>query len=144
MAAIVPSRANVRPLPGATIIRCPAASTTLYVGDVVYINTSGQVAQADADDVAQAQARGIIGGIGTKGQTQVGEIGQLVDVVTHGPIELGVTGNTEGAVAYVSPTAGALDQTASVTTGDFNYIVGFFTQDTVFYVDPQKTIPTAV
>lgn len=144
MAVIAVDRSKVRPLNGAITRRIPAASTNVRVGDAVYFTSAGRCELADGDDVAQSQARGVVTAIGTNGKTTATAVGDMCDVVTHGPVELGVTGNTDGSPVYVSPTAGGLDQTASATTGDFNYIIGYMESDTVLYVQPQMIIPTAV
>lgn len=146
MAAISITAAEVRALAtqGAIIRRYPAASTAVVVGKVVYVKGDGKIELADADDVDQAQARGIVVGIGTQGATTA-VVDQMCDVCVHGPV---VIGNTtllvEGGVVYVSPTAGSMDQTASATSGDFNYIIGYAESDRIVYVQGQMVIPTAV
>lgn len=143
MAAIDVTPGLVRPLHGA-IIRRYEADAALDVGDAVYINGDGEIAQADNAAVGTAQGRGIVVGVGVSGATAAAA-GNWCDVVTHGPVELGnATGMTEGGVAYVGGTAGTMDQTASATPGEFNYIMGFAEAPTVFYVDPQMVIPTEV
>lgn len=142
MADIVTVAAKVRPLTGA-VVRRYAASASLTVGQAVYVHTDGTIKAADADAVASAQARGILVAVGIDGATSAAS-GDLCDVVVFGPVAVGVTGLTEGAVVYVSTTAGAMDQTASVTTGDFNYVVGWVEADDVIFVQPQMTVPAAV
>lgn len=144
MAAISVVAAQVSPLRGAIVRRYPAASVNVAVGKAVYVKDDGTIELADGDDVAQSQARGIVVAIGVRGKT-VAAVGDQCDVVTHGPVMLGDSvAMTEGAVVYVSPTAGAIDQTASATTGDFNYIIGYAESQKVLYVQPQMVIPTAV
>lgn len=144
MAAIGVVAAQVSPLHGAIVRRYAAASVNVAVGKAVYVKDDGTIELADADDVDQSQARGVVVAIGTKGKT-VAAVGDQCDVVTHGPVMLGDTvAMTEGAVVYVSPTAGSLDQTASATAGDFNYIAGYAESAKVLYVQGQMIIPTAV
>ncbi len=142
MAAISITASKVRPLHGAIIRRYKAASTNVAVGKPVYVTSAGKIELADADDVAQCQARGVVVAVATHGATTAA-VDEMCDVVVHGPVEIS-TGLTDGAPVYVSPTAGALDQTPSATTGDFNYIVGYAESDTVLYVQPQMVVPTAV
>jgi hypothetical protein len=141
MAAISITGGLVRPLNGA-IIRRFAAGGTVSVGQAVYVDSSGDVQAADADDVAQAQARGVVVGVGVAGATSA-STGQQVDVVTHGPVALGASGLTDGAAVYVSPTAGAMDQTIPATAGDFPFVIGWAESDGVLYVQPQVTVPVA-
>lgn len=141
MADIVTVAASIRPLTGA-IIRRFTASAAITVGQAVYVHTDGTIKPADADADASSQARGIAVAVGTEGATAAAS-GDIVDVVTHGPVELGVASNTEGAVVYVSTTAGAMDQTAPATTGDYPFIVGWMMTDTAIYVQPQ-VIPATV
>lgn len=134
---VVPSL--VRPLNGA-IRRRKTAGGSGNVGDAVYYATDGDAEQADADAVGSAQARGIVVAVGTQGKTTFVE-GDSIDVVTHGPVELGATGLTDGAAVFVSTTAGKLDQTAPASAGDFPFAIGYAESDTVIYVDPQVTVP---
>jgi hypothetical protein len=102
MADISVTSSRVRPLNGA-IVRRFDAGAALSVGDAVYVDSSGKVQKADADDQAQAQvqARGVVVAIGTEGRTTAAA-GDPCDVVTHGPVELGTSGLTDGAAVYVS------------------------------------------
>jgi len=143
MAAIDVVAANVRPLTGAVIRRYLAASTNVVVGSVVYMKDDGTIELADGDSQTACQARGVVVGVGL-GKTTAA-VGGACDVVTHGPVELGnTTAMTEGAPVYVSVTAGSMDQTASGTTGDYNYIIGWAENQTILYVQGQMIIPTAV
>lgn len=140
MAAIDVTAALVRPLNGAVIRRYNAGGT-VTPGQAVYIASDGDVEAADADAVGSSQARGVVIADGS-GSTSFAA-GDRVDVVVFGPVT-GFTGATPGAVAYVSPTAGALDHTASATAGDFNFIAGYFESAVTFFVQPQQEVPTVV
>lgn len=143
MADISITAANVRPLKGA-IIRRFKAGGTVGVGQVVYVVSDGDVELADADlSEAAAQGRGIVVGVGVAGETSA-SVGQMVDVVTHGPVALGTAGLTDGAVVYVSPTAGAMDQTKPATSGDYPFVIGWAEGDETLYVQPQVIVPTVV
>lgn len=140
MAEIGVVAAQVRPLNGA-IVRRFTAGVTVNVGDAVFVASDGEVEPADADVQASAQARGLVVAVGVAGKTSAAA-GQAVDVVTHGPVALGVTGLTEGGVIYISPTAGKLDQTAPAASGDYPFIIGWAEADGVIYVQPQVAVPT--
>lgn len=143
MAAISITAADVRPLNGAIIRRLAAASTNVAVGKAVYIKSDGTIELADADAADTAQARGIVVACGTQGDTTA-EVGEMCDVVTHGPVLIGTTGLTDGGAVFVSITAGSMDQTAvAVASGDFSYVIGFAESDSIVYVQPQMTVPTA-
>jgi hypothetical protein len=141
MADIAIVSGQVRPLNGA-IVRRFIAGATVAVGEAVFVHSDGTVKPADADALASAQGRGIVVGVGVAGATSAGA-GQAVDVVTHGPVALGTSGLTEGAVVYTSLTAGKLDQSTPVGTGKYPFIVGWAEADGVLYVQPQVAIPVA-
>jgi hypothetical protein len=142
MAAITITAADVRPVNASQcIIRRFTAGGTLTPGDFVYIASDGDVERADADDVAQAQTIGVV--IADQFGSVSFAAGVTVDVVLFGPIVWGAS-MTPGGVVYVSPTAGKGDQTASATTGDFNFVGGRALTATTLLVHPQVTVPTAV
>ena len=141
MAVISITSGLVRPLNGA-IIRRFAAGGAVSVGQAVYVDSSGDVQAADADAEASAQARGVVVGVGVAGATSA-STGQQVDVVTHGPVALGASGLTDGAVVFNSTTAGAMDQTAPALSGDYPFVIGWAESDGVLYVQPQVTVPVA-
>lgn len=140
MAAISISASLVRPLHGA-VVRRYLAGAAVSVGQAVYIASDGLVEPADADAADTAQARGMIVGVGVAGQTSASD-GQAVDVVTHGPVALGISTLTQGAAVYVSTTAGSLDQTAPAASGDFKFVFGWAESAGVIYVQPQVIVPT--
>lgn len=144
MAALTITAGNVRPLQGAVIRRYKAASTNVTVGSFVYVKNDGKIELADGDDQTQCQARGIVVAIGAFGRTTAA-VDDMCDVVVFGPVELGSDQDmVEGGVGYISPTAGKIDQSASATTGDFNYIIGYAETPRVFFVQGQLTVPAAV
>lgn len=142
MADITVAAGGVRPLNGA-IIRRFAAGAAVSVGNVVYIHTDSTIKPAKADADITYLARGIVVGVGTLGATTAA-VGDMCDIVTHGPVELGITGLTDGAQMYVSAaTAGVMDQTAPAAVGKYKYSVGYAHSDTGIYVDPQNVIVAA-
>jgi hypothetical protein len=133
---------NVRPCDGYPLhTRRANAAATLTPGSPAYINSSGDLDLADGDDANQAQARGVVLSDGF-GSTSFAAASR-VDYVTHGPVA-GFAGMTPGLPVYASVTAGTYTHTASVTTGDFNYIIGYAESATVLFVNPQMVVPTAV
>jgi hypothetical protein len=85
------------------------AGATITAGQVVYQNTSGRAALADANATGLEQARGIA----LKGAVS----GQVVPVLKKGGVEgFTVSGMNGDAVAYLSDTAGALDDAAGTLT----------------------------
>ncbi len=141
MASMTSIAAQVRPLNGA-IVRRFIAGGAVTVGQAVYVDSNGAVQAADADAAASAQARGIVVGVGVAGATTAAA-DDPVDVVTHGPVALGTSDLTSGAVVYVGTTPGELVDTAPGTAGDFPFVVGWAESDGVLYVAPQITVPTA-
>lgn len=144
MAAITPVASKVRPLQGAIMRRFPAGSTSIAPGSWVYVDSAGKIQLADNNDtVTKAQVRGLVIGVGVDGKVAAA-VGDQCDVCVFGPVEIGVTGLTDGAVLYISATAGKADQTASAVQGEFNTVVGWAESDNVIFVAPQVTIPVAV
>ena len=140
MADVTLTAANIRPLNGA-ILRRYDTGGTVTSGSAVYVAADGDVEHADGDDVDQSQARGIA--ISDASGSTSFAAGTRIDVVTYGPVT-GYTDLTPGAAVYVSVTAGKMDQTASATAGDFNYIIGYAESATTIFVCPQMAIPAAV
>jgi hypothetical protein len=139
-AITITSAAKVRPLNGA-ITRRGTAGATLTPGQAVYLDGANGWKLADADAQASAQARGVVVSDGY-GSVSFAS-GQVVDIVVLGPVE-GYASMTPGGPVYVSPTAGALDQTLSSTAADYNFIIGWAEQATVLFVLPENAVPTAV
>lgn len=140
--AITFTAANVRPCDGYPLhTRRGNTAAVLTPGQPFYINGSADLDLTDGDDVDQSQGRGVILSDGA-GSTSF-PIGTRVDYVTHGPVA-GFAGMTPGKPVYASVTAGTYTHTASVVTGDFNYIIGYAESATVLFVNPQIVVPTAV
>jgi hypothetical protein len=139
MADIAKTAGDIRPLTGA-VTRRGVLGGVATPGDAVYLDGANGWKKADADGEASAQARGVVVSNGN-GSTSFAS-GETVDIVMEGPVE-GYAAMTPGGAAFVSTTAGALDQTAPATTGDFPFVVGFAETATVLYVRPQMTVPVA-
>jgi hypothetical protein len=122
MADVTVTAADVRPLPGFSVLRFPAAGA-LNVGDAVYLKSDGTVDATDADAAATAVCLGIIVGIGAFGKT-VAAAGDIVDVQVGGVVT-GFSGLTIGGLVYLSTTAAKLaDARPAGASGDFVFIVG--------------------
>ena len=136
MSAISLTAANMRPLTGA-VIRRYVADEALTVGQVVYVNTDGEVGIADGN-VSAAKARAI--GIVVEsydGETSIAA-GDPASVVVLGPVS-GFSGATPGSYGYVSDTAGSLDTAA----GTYSFIVGYLEAAGVLFVNPGVDDPTS-
>lgn len=140
MASVTLTVANIRPLDGA-VVRRGTAGATLTPGAAVYLDGANGWKLGDGDAVASAQCRGIVvsDGFGSVSFAS----GAAVDIVRSGPIA-GFTSMTPGGAVFVSNTPGEIDQTASVTTGDFVFAIGYADSATVLFVQPQISVPVAL
>lgn len=141
MTAVTVTPANIRPLLPALNVKSYPAGEVLSVGDVVYIHTDGTILKAINTSAAAAQARGVVVSIGTYGATTA-QIGDPCGVQLHGELELGPDVTlTVGAACFVSATAGKLDQSASATSGRFNYPFAYASKATAIFIG---TVPVPV
>jgi len=138
MGDVTVTAADVRPLPG-SIVRRFDAGGTVTAGQAVYIVDDGDIEAADADAEASSQARGIAVADCDGGSSFAA--GDAVDVVTLGPVA-GFSSMSEGEPAYVSTTAGAIDQTAPAATGDYPFVLGYAESTAILFVMPQAAAPT--
>jgi len=138
MADITKTAASVRPLNGAVIRRGTLKSADIAPGHAVYLDGTNGWELADADAVASAQAKGIV--VGLPDGAVASAAGDVADIVVSGPVE-GFASMTPGGAVFVSTTAGAMDQTAPATSGDFPYAIGWAESATVLFVNPQATVP---
>lgn len=141
MADVTVTAASVRPLGGAKIRRGTAGGDGT-IGNAVYLDGANGWKVADADAEASSQAKGIAVAKGAEGETTFAD-GDPIDIAVFGPVE-GFTSMTPGAVAYVSTTAGDIDQTKGTTSGDYPYVIGWAEQATVLFVQPQAVVPTVI
>lgn len=141
MADITVTASKVR-LPNETEVikirgRLGAAATP---GQAVYLDGTNGWKPADADAEASAMARGIV--LSDNFGSTSFESGQMVDIVVFGRVT-GFSGMTPGLNAYVSTTAGAMDQTAPAAAGDYPFAVGWAESAETIFVAPQTAVPTA-
>ena len=137
MAEITVTSNLIRPLEGA-IVRRYDAGGALSAGDWVYVNSDGEVEQADADAEAASQARGLVVADST-GATSFAA-GPRVDVVVYGPVT-GFSGMTPGDAIFVSVTPGKGDHTAPAAAGDYPFACGYAESDVTVFVSPQAQEP---
>lgn len=140
MASISLTAASIKPLNGA-VMRRGTAGATLTPGAAVYLDGANGWKLGDGDAAASAQCRGIVVSDGV-GSTSFAS-GVVVDICVFGPVA-GFASMTPGGAVFVSNTAGELDQTASVTTGDFVYVLGWAESASVIFVQPQMSVPAAL
>lgn len=133
MADITVTAADVRPLPGALVVRLPAAEA-IDLGEAVYVNGSGQAALADADADASSRILGIC--VSAPDGAAAAATGDTIDVLYMGRMT-GFSGMTPGGIAYASTTAGALaDAAPAGASGDYLHVAGTALSATVLLVNP--------
>jgi hypothetical protein len=93
--------------------------------DAVYLNSSSQWVDADANGSGTYPARGLA--------TATVSTGGASTVVTHGTVRNDAWNWTPGGAVYLSTTAGGLTQTAPSGSGEIVQVVGFaLTADILF------------
>lgn len=112
--------ANIKPLEGAIIRRYKLGATT-EAGEYLAMQSDGKA------DPGVASAVVFVLGIAL----QAGADGDMVDVVTSGPVVC-LTGATVGGIVYASDTAGEPSQTAGTKTT----ILGVAESATILFVRP--------
>lgn len=105
-----------------------AASGGLTQWDCCYINTSSEIALADANGSGTYPAIGLAAG------TVSGAAAAIV--ITHGPVRNDAWSWTVGGVIYLSATAGGLTQTAPSTSGDKVQVIGVAISADEMFVNP--------
>ena len=128
MADISITAANVIPSVNAETVRKNAAET-ITAGQVVYLNTSGLVAKADANLSAAAAT---VYGIAANG----GGSGQLITVVKKDPaLVIGAT-VAIGDILILSATAGGIAPAADLATGHYCTVLGVAISTTAINLAP--------
>lgn len=106
-----------------------AAASTITAGQVVYLNSSGTVAPADANASAATAA---VLGIAENG----GGAGQRISVITKDPaLVIGAT-VAVGDILVLSATAGGIAPAADLTTGHYATVLGVAVSTTAINFDP--------
>jgi len=133
MASVSFTAADVRPLPGAVVVRLEAASACTP-GDAVYVDSDGKAELADADALASAKLFGVVCA-GPEGKTSFAA-GDMLDVVAFGPVA-GFSSLTPGAWLYASTTAGDISDAApGGSSGDYVYVLGTCLSAAKVFVNP--------
>jgi hypothetical protein len=129
--------ANIRALQAnGAVPRNYEAGGSITIGDAVYINSDGEVEQADGS--AQASAKAI--GIAVEsydGETSVSS-GDPVSVCVFGPVS-GFSGMTPADTLYVSDDAGDIADSA----GTFSHVIGHAESATIVWVQPDQSDPSS-
>lgn len=133
--------ANVRPLTGAQI-RQYTAGGSLTVGNTAYIAADGDVEAGDANLAISAAVIGIIVAVADTTGATTAAAGDAVSVCVFGPVG-GFSSLNEGALQYVSETAGAITETAPSGAGTWTHVVGYAEDDDVLFVQPGVAAPTS-
>lgn len=129
--------ANVRALNEAET-RTMVAGGSLTMGNVVYVNSSGNVVAAQANAALTAEAVGIVVAVAQPGQTTAVS-GEAVEVCVFGPVS-GFGSLTAGAVQYLSDSsAGALTETAPSGSGKWAKAIGRAESSGIVFVLPGVT-----
>lgn len=152
MALTITNRRDVRPMEGqSSIVKTMVASATVIVGEIVYVDSNGDVAPARANVALTSRARGIVVASGANLQ-QAGKTtfaaGESVSVLLWGLVA-GITGMVLTSAVYLSAaTAGLMTQTAPTGAATWlNYLgVPYFdegSQETYLFFQPQIVEPTS-
>jgi hypothetical protein len=121
---------NIKPLQGA-IVRRYTAAATIEAGQLLYVNSSGNVDLAAGGAVATTKPF-----IGVALQDAVAA--DVIDVVVFGPVQC-VTGGTPGSTAYIGDTAGSPVETA----GTKQFVIGLVESATVLFIRPTSLAAAA-
>ncbi len=132
---------NVRALEG-SLTRPGVAGGAAALGDALYLNSSGQWVEADANvSAVVAGARGILVAVNEPGETTVAS-GDAIEVCVFGPVG-GFSALTPGARQFLSNTAGELTETAPTGAGTWTTPVGYAEAATILFVNPGLAAPTS-
>lgn len=134
MADITNAAGNIRPLPVYMARRFDAGGT-LYTGQPVYVDSSGDVQMADAGGTLTGQAIGIM--VADNEGGTIATSGQRVDVVMFGPVT-GWSSLTPGLKVFVSATAGGMTQDVPAV-GSLVCDMGIAIDASTIFVNPVRT-----
>ena len=118
-----------------------ASGVTLNQGDIVYINSSGLLALADASATASKYPIGFVRGSDTGTLTNI-SAGSNIEVQTDGSFTVsdwtniaGAAQLTRGAKYYLSTTAGDISASAPTTANHFVVPIGRAIGYTTMYIE---------
>jgi ATP-dependent protease ClpP protease subunit len=113
MALITVTPADVRPLPGALILRFVAGGA-VNVGDAVYVDSAGKVIAAIGTAAPAAHSIGVVLSVAGSPKTAA-VLNDAVDVAVWGPVT-GFSGMTPGDILYQSDTLAKFGDAAGTVT----------------------------
>lgn len=131
MGALTVTAKDVRPLPGA-LCRRFTAGATVNAGNIVRLDTSGDVCKADAVTLANSRAIGVA--VADNDGSTIFADGDPVDVCMFGPLA-GVTSAYEGSFVYVSTTIGGMSD-ALAGSGNYLWVLGVSLSTSIIFVNP--------
>jgi hypothetical protein len=109
------------------------AAENLVSGDLCYLNGSGQWAKADASAASTSRALALA--------TATINAAASGDFLLHGFYRWSADQSyTVGGAVYLSETAGAVTQTAPVTTGSITQVIAVATASDTLYFKPSMDI----
>lgn len=143
---IVPDEA--RALDNWTPVKIQApAGVSGNVGDLVYLDSNGNALLAICTTVGPAQAAGIVTMVG-QGHSSAFNSGDMLEIVTHGPVNVGssasMTIGKNNSIYTSGITAGGMTQTAPAVSGDFPFKIGWAMRANVVYVATSTVTPVVV
>lgn len=133
MTALSFTAAQIRPLIPSNVVQMTADAASMGLGAAVYIKSDGDVALADANAATSVEVVGVI--VAIQGGQSTTAAGDVVSVALSGSRLAGFSDLTPGALAYVSETAGEIDDTAPTGAGTWTKVMGRAEADNVFIVD---------
>ena len=141
MANISFTASDVRPLPGYKSRRIESGGT-IYTGEGVYIDSSGEGQSTAAADSLTACAYGICAAAQVDAGGTVAADGVMMDVVYSGAVT-GFSSMTPGLPVFVSATAGLLTQDTPAA-GSYVFMIGIAESASIILVNPSYATPLVV
>jgi len=139
MATISFTASDVRPLPGYRSRRVESGGT-IYTGEGVYVDSSGEGQSTAAAGSLTACAYGICAAVEDGGT--VAADGINMDIVYSGAVT-GYSSMTPGLPVFVAATAGLLTQDTPVA-GSYVYMVGIAESASIILVNQSYATPLVV
>jgi len=141
MADISFTASDVRPLPGYRSRRVESGGT-IYTGEGVYVDSSGEGQSTASGGSLTAAAYGICAAAQVDGGGTVAADGVMMDVVYSGAVT-GYSSMTPGLPVFVSATAGLLTQDTP-DAGSYVCMIGIAESASIILVNPSYATPLVV
>lgn len=139
MSTITCTASSVRPLPGYKSRRVESGGT-IYAGEGVYIDSSGEGQSTASADSLTACAYGLCVSVEDGGT--VAADGIEMDVVYNGAVT-GYSSMTPGLPVFVAATAGLLTQDTP-DAGSYVFMIGIAESASIILVNPSYATPLVV